>query len=494
MALRQILVSLMLAALLAGCGSRDDALDVALIDTEQTAFEEGLRLSPAAQQVRAASEAGLVAFNAQGEVVPALAETWLPTDDGLSYIFRLRDGTWPDGSRLDAQSAARSLEAAIDGLAGTSLARDLAVIGEVRAMAGRVIEIRLVAPEPYLLNLLAQPELALRHAGGGTGPMVVAREEERAQFIFKPPQERGLPQDEDWLEDVLPVNLFTVSDEAALAMFDQGAVDLVLGGDLGNLPLVETGPLSTGTLRVDSTVGLFGLQVLSDRGMLADQGVREAIAMAIDREALLGRYNIGGWDPTTRPVAPGLPGDAGLVAERWIDRAPEDRRAEASRRIAAWLAGPEAAEVEGGDPSRLTLYLGEGPGWDMLLRGLTRQLGNIGITLERATSRPRADLYVVDRIARYPAPRWFLNQFHCSLRRGLCSEELDAAMEAALAERDPAVRATLYAQAEAAFTLTNVYIPLGVPMRWSLVRGSVEGFEPNAYAFHPLPPMAERPR
>ncbi|KLI64881.1 ABC transporter substrate-binding protein [Aurantiacibacter marinus] len=497
----RILSTFVSIVLLAGCGgSNDGALDVALIGTQDAVFTDSARLSIGAQHLRAATDSGLVTFNAQGETVPALAERWIVTEDGLSFIFRLRDTTWPDGSPMTGESARAALLSAIGQLEGTSLALDLAPIEEIRAMAGRVIEIRLTSPEPYLLTLLAQPELALRRDGGGTGPMVLDRIDEAhdggrrqiARLDFKPPQERGLPIDENWEEDVRQIDLFVVDEPEAIRMFDAGEVELVLGGDLGGFPLVDTGPLATGTLRVDSPVGLFGLQVRSETGLLGNEGVREGIAMAIDREALLARYNVGGWNPTTRPVSPGLPGDPGLVSERWLDMDIEDRRTEASARISAWRR-----QFDDGDTSQpvvVTVALQEGPGWDLLLQNLANQLAGIGITIERAESRAQAQLVVIDRIARFPAPRWFLNQFNCTLRRGLCSEEVDALVAQALAETDTTARAMLMAQAEAEFTLENVYIPIGSPLRWSLLRGSVDGFEANPHAFHPLPPLAEIPR
>lgn len=494
-------LALVPALLLGGCGSGDDGtLDVALIGTPEAVFTDGLRLSTAAQYVRAASQSGLVAFDAQGEVVPVLAETWLPTEDGMSYVFRLRDIPWPDGSPMTAQSARTALLAAIDQLEGTSLAQDLAPIAEVRAMAGRVIEIRLSVPEPDLLQLLAQPELALRHPAGETGPMVMTQaaasedgvERSTARFDFRPPMERGLPMDEDWQEDVLPVDLAVVSAAEAIAMFDAGEVEVVLGGDLGTLPLVETGPLSTGTLRIDSTIGLFGIQVQRADGLLGNEGVREGLAMAIDRTELLAPFNIGGWMVTTRPVSPGLPGDSGLIKERWRDAEIEQLRREAAARIAAWRRNFDEGDLS--TPAVLTLSMDEGPGWDLILRGLSQQFAQIGIRLERAEDLRDADLVLVDRIARYPSPRWFLGQFHCGLRRGLCSEDADALVAQAATQADPALRATMMAQAEARFTLENVYIPIGSPLRWSLVRGNVDGFEANAYGFHPLPPMAQIPR
>ena len=478
---------------LAACGSGDDgAVDVALIGSPETVLTTSLRLSAPAQHVRAATQSGLVALNAQGETVPALAERWIVTDDGRSFIFRLREGTWPDGSEFTAATARDALVQAIGGLRGTSLGQDLSPVAEVRAMAGRVIELRLSTPEPYLLQLLAQPELALRQPGGETGPMVTLRDGDSISLNFKPPPERGLPDDEEWQRSVRQIRLHIGSAEEALALFDSGEAEAVIGGTLGNFPLVETGPLSSGTLRLDTTFGLFGLQVRADGGLLSNSGVREGLAMAIDRLALMSRYNVSGWEPTTRPVSPGLPGDPGLVSERWVDQTIEDRRSEARARITAWRA--QFDESDPSQPATISIAIGDARGWDLLFRDLAAQLATVGLRLERAADARDADLVLVDRVARYPAPRWFLNQFHCSLNRGLCDETVDSLVEAALAEVDPAARARTLAQAEAELTIANVYIPIGAPLRWSLVRGSVDGFLANPYAFHPLPDMAEIPK
>lgn len=476
-----------LCTALAACGSSDDgAVDVALIGSPERVLTSSLRLSSPAQHVRAATQSGLVALNPQGETVPALAERWIVTEDGRSFIFRLREGTWPDGSELTAASARDALVEAIDGLQGTSLAQDLSPVEEVRAMAGRVIELRLSTPEPYLLQLLAQPEMALRQPGGETGPMVLEREDDSVFLRFKPPLERGLPEDEDWQEDVREIRLHIGPAEESLALFDSGEAEAVIGGTLGDFPLVETGPLSSGTLRLDTTFGLFGLMVRSEEGVLSNTGVREGLAMAIDRNALMARYNISGWVATTRSVSPGL------LRERWQEEPIEDLRAEASARINAWRRQFDEGDLT--QPATVTLALGEGRGWALLFNDLAAQFATVGLRLERAEDARGADLVLMDRVARYPAPRWFLNQFHCSLERGLCAEDVDALVEQALAEPDPAQRARTLAQAEAELTLANVYIPFGAPLRWSLVRGSVDAFLPNPYAFHPLPEMAQIPR
>ena len=491
MAMRWLTIPL-LAFVLAGCGrDSDGAVQVAFIDTSENLFADGLRLSAGAQHLRAATEAGLIALDSQGDVVPALADRWIVTDDGHSFIFRLREGDWPDGSELTAESVRNALRNNIRALRGTSLALDLAPIEEVRAMAGRVVEIRLSTPVPMLLQLLAQPELALSHgrgdASGGAGPMRLEREGETAVLTMKPPEERGIPERPDWERYVRTIELEAQSATRAIARFDEGELDLVLGGGVAALPLADMGPLSRGTVRIDPALGLFGLRVVRAQGLLATAQGREAIAMAIDRQALIGVFNVGGWMPTTRVVPPGLPSDPGQISERWADRTIEQVRTEAARRVAAWRASSE-------EEARLTLALGEGPGLDLLFRELARQLATIGVRIERVGEGAAADLVLVDRVARYAAPRWFLNQFHCSLGYGLCSSEADALVRESIVQIDPGPKATLLAQAEAELTVANVYIPFGSPLRFSLVRGDVDGFVGNTWAFHPLPPLAVIPR
>ena len=210
--------------------------------------------------------------------------------------------------------------------------------------------------------------------------------------------------------------------------------------------------------------------------------------MAIDRPALIAPFNVGGWTPTTRVVAPALPGDPGYIVERWAERSIEENRAIAAGRIASWR------RANGGQEARLTVALDRAPGLDMLFTELAAQLAQIGVRLERVAQDRRADLVLVDRVARHSDPRWFLNQFNCSLQNGMCDGDADTLVRDALEASEPAARAALLAQAESSMTSSNIYIPFGSPLRFSLVRSNVDGFEANAWAFHPLPALAVIPR
>jgi ABC-type transport system substrate-binding protein len=487
------LMGLTAVLLLGACGSGNEtALTVVTIGKPSSPFEKGIRLSPPAQLVRGSTTEGLVSFDDQGQVVPALADRWIVTDDGLSYIFRLRDGTWPDETRLSARSVREGLRGAMSAVRDTALGLDLAPIDEIRVMTERVIEIRLTAPMPNLLQLLAQPELGLARKGRGTGPMRLERHEDVALLIAMPPETRGLPKVEDWYEQVRTVRLNALPAETAVAEFTSGKADLLLGGRIENFPLARSVGLMRGTIKLDPVMGLLGLSVAATDGFLAAPENREAVAMAIDRDALIAPFGLGGWIATTRIVGPGMADDPGTIGERWAGFSIEERRAQAAERVNRWRAKQSQDGPPG--PVRLRIALPQGPGADLLFAQLQRELRLIGIEAEQAGPDDKAELRLFDAVARYPRVGWFLNQLSCAAKRGLCSEEADRLAAEALRTVDPALRADLLGDAEAELTKANVFIPLGAPIRWSLVRGDAAGFTANRWNIHPLMPMALPPR
>lgn len=480
--------SFLAALALSSCGpsSGNGPVEVAVIGAPESLFQQGVRLAPAAQHLRAATYEGLVALDADGQVVPALAERWIVTDDGMSYIFRLRDSAWPDGEEITAAEVRLLLRQAIVRLKGTSLGLDLGKVRDVRAMTGRVVEVRLTAPMPDFLRILAQSELGFVKNGSGAGPMAMSRDNEGAlaRLSALPPETRGLPAREDWQEVARPISIRALSARAAVAAFSRGEVDLVLNGSLIDFPLAEAGPLSRGTIQVDPAVGLFGLVVRREQGLLADPARREALSMALDREALIQPFGLSGWKasswivPTESYTAPPYLGD------RWAGASLDKRRETAAARVRAWAAQSQSETV-------VRVALPPGPGSDLLLRQLAAAWVLIGVTPVRAAPGEAVDLELRDTIARYAAPRWYLNQFHCSLKASLCSPEADALVRESLTERDFATRERLLMEAHAALTAREAYIPLGAPVRWSLVRGSVRSYLPNQWGLHPLFPLSQ---
>ncbi|HMP57413.1 MAG TPA: ABC transporter substrate-binding protein, partial [Novosphingobium sp.] len=398
-----------------------------------------------------------------------------------------RDGTWPDGTRLTGEDAATALRRVLASLRGTPLASDLGPVEDVVARTGRVVELRLSSPNPDLLRVLAQPEFGLLRANGGSGPMAVERQGDAALLRPYAPREVGLPGERRWEERARSLRLSTLPAVGAVTRFREGSVQAVLGGKWDSIMLARDVSMVTGSLQFDSVAGLFGLTFTHADGFLGEPANREAIAMAIDREALAAALRTPGWTPTTRLVTPGMDGDLGTIGERWAELDLAARRAEAARRVTRWRAGRDQAPA-------LRIALPSTPGSGLLFKRLSDDMAAIGITVRQVEEDKPADLRLVDQVARYARAQWFLGQLACGVRPGPCSPAADRLVDRARSTSDERQRAALLAEAEAELTLANVYVPLGPPVRWTLARRGLSGLTPNRWAAHPLIAFAVMPR
>lgn len=171
--------ALVFLACLAGCSqSDDDFIALALIDDEPKAENY------AAQFLNLSTAQGLVKLDRQGRILPGLASRWMMTDDGMSYIFRLKNLQWTNGQKVTAQQISQYLSTAYRKYRKNGrLAADLRYIAEIRPMADRIIEIKLLKPKADLLFALAQPELTLRHNGLGTGEAQLMKQDDQTILV-----------------------------------------------------------------------------------------------------------------------------------------------------------------------------------------------------------------------------------------------------------------------------------------------------------------------
>ncbi|HEV2865092.1 MAG TPA: ABC transporter substrate-binding protein, partial [Allosphingosinicella sp.] len=299
MARRAFLAAALAAAtaLLNGCGEPDNSpVVVSAIGAPPQLDNPNLRpLDAPSAFLAEASAQGLVRFDATGEIEPALAQSWIVSDDGLRYTFRIRRAQCTDGSPITAEQVASRLRAAASRASRNRLKPVLGAIQEVVAMTDQVLEISLRGPRPNLLQLLAQPELAILVNRRGAGPYAPSPREDGAVQLAVP----GADDEEDDEASRLP-ELLLRGEPAALAVarFADGDADLVTGGTAGDLPLARAARVPAAQLAFDPAAGLFGLAFSPvQEGPLADAATRRALSMAIDRDALVAGLAVPGLRP-----------------------------------------------------------------------------------------------------------------------------------------------------------------------------------------------------
>jgi peptide/nickel transport system substrate-binding protein len=423
---------------------------------------------------------GLVRFDARGEIEPGLAERWNVSDDGLSYIFRLAKADWPSGRPITAQDVVRIFKRQIAASSRNPIKDTVGAIDDVVAMTDRVIEIRLLAPRPNFLQLLAQPEFGLLRKGEGSGPFERSDKPQPAGVIRLSRDIAGPDGGEARREIV-----FLSGAEANLAIraFADRKTDLVLGGSFVDLPLTRDADLPRAALRFDPVAGLFGLVPARQSGPLAERDVRLLLNQAIDREALVSALLVPGLVPRATVLQPGLEGLGEPVAPPWLAEPADARRA---RLIA------EANRLFGdAERPELRIALPEGPGASILLDRLSRDWGLLGIRVLPAAKGIPTNLRLVDAVAPSTSPAWFLRQFRCGTSP-ICDPKADELLDAARAAPVSAQRSALLGESARMIDEAVLFLPIAAPVRWSLVSPSVSGFAPNRFARHPLTGLQQK--
>ncbi len=246
-------------------------------------------------------------------IVPSLAERWEISDDGLRYVFHLREGlTWSDATPLTAHDVEYGIKRVLDPVRpGSSVAiyyvlengQDYALgrnadadrIG-VRALDDRTVEFRLVAPAPYFMSVMnrpdggPQPRHAIEAAGDGwtavgsqvvSGPFRIAERSDDVLELQRRPDYRNVAR----RGNVGTVRIERSGVADALDRFVVGEVDMItvrytprLADQVRRRPGAEAviGPAAwTGYLAFDHS-----------NATAANVDFRRALAHSIDREAL----------------------------------------------------------------------------------------------------------------------------------------------------------------------------------------------------------------
>lgn len=254
----------------------------------------------------------LLELDAALAVRPGLAEEWHDEDGGRTWVIHLRQGVrFHDGHEVTARDVIASIERT-----RAASSRGLAFLGELdqlEAPDGRTVVVRTRVPlldVPHRLTSAAVFHPAARpgEPPAGTGPYRIVRRMADGTTILK-----AVPGHR-FAVSVKDLEFHVVPDEAErVARIERGDSHVLLDVPAGALERLERNP----ALRILATRGLrvvfLGMDVRGEAGPLRDPRVRRAIALAVDRAALVSGPLRGHAATIDQVVSPSVAGhDPGL--------------------------------------------------------------------------------------------------------------------------------------------------------------------------------------
>lgn len=275
---------------------------------------------------------GLTTSSPSGEVLPAAAESWSVEDSGTSYLFKLRrDARWSNGDPVVAGNFVTALRRAVDpatASGGADLLRaivnapailkgDLPVdaLG-VRAVDDHLLEIRLSQPVPYfpdiLTNTVASPvhDSSLAEAGGFSRAGATISNGAYTLAEVVPGSSLRLVRNKFYRASKAvtfdEVRYELVPDEnAEFTRFRAGDLDVT-----NNVPeqrFEELARQPDSGLQHRAALATFYFSFNTDRGPLSRKSaLREALSLAIDREAITASITRAGQVPAYSLVPEGV--------------------------------------------------------------------------------------------------------------------------------------------------------------------------------------------
>jgi len=257
---------------------------------------------------------GLYKFALDGTLVPALAEGYTVSEDGLVYTFKLKPGLkWSDGSDLTAADFEYSWKRVLNPALASETAYTLygvllngyecyvdktATLDDVgvKALDPLTLQATLAAPAPYFLSMTATTAfMPVKKAIIDTygedwetkvesyvcnGPFMVSemKPDEKYVFVKNPYYYNASEVKIDTLEYV-----FLGASETVLLAFENGEIDIATSVNAD----AEAKYKGTPNLMVTNRIGYRYYEFNCANKPVDDARVRKALAMALDRKILV---------------------------------------------------------------------------------------------------------------------------------------------------------------------------------------------------------------
>ena len=282
---------------------------------------------------------GLTRYNARtGDPEPGLAAEWSVSDDGKEYRFRIRENlSWSDGSPLTIHDIVYSWRRVLEPATVCEYAGILDSVHNARAYHHgqlkdfRKVGLRIVSPNelvvtlnhptPFFPEICAFPVLATvprqpieQHGDrwllqpdiptSGAFTLRSWRLNDRIR-LRKNPHYWDQENTRSEVVDLLP----TSDPGVALNLYETEVVDIIWDKELIPAELVRTF-LQRADFHVTDNLGVFFLRINTTQAPFHDRRVRQALALAIDRERIVNKITGAGERSATSLVPPGIPGYA----------------------------------------------------------------------------------------------------------------------------------------------------------------------------------------
>ena len=260
---------------------------------------------------------GLTRFNAETFVPePMLASKWEISPDGLVWTFHLRNGVkWHDGQPLTADDVKFTMDTIMDPKLATRAGRSFSLLKSTDVVDKSTVKFTMSAPFPafpaYLANgfqvapkhLLAGRDIQnytefnkRKPIGTGAFKMVENVVGDHIALEANPDFFLGRPKLDRVIFKVLP------DANTQVAQLKTGEIDLMPRVDVSVAPSIQ----GTKGVRIDTGLvpQFWALHLNHDFPLFTDKKVRQAIAYAIDREALIRDVLYGQGRVAAGPIAP----------------------------------------------------------------------------------------------------------------------------------------------------------------------------------------------
>ena len=236
-----------------------------------------------------------------GKYEPGMAESYTVSEDGLTYTFIIReDAKWSDGQAVTANDFAYSWSRVVDPATASEYAWifDAANVESWTAVDERTFEVKLSAPTPYFVGLTAfytffpvrqdmvetagegawatNPETAITN-----GPFKLASFKSGDRLILE-------PNEYYWKSEEVKLNkieiLMIVDSATALTGFESGQIQVLDDMPSAEIPRLLAEDPSFMILPKD---GSYYYSFNTKVKPLDDVRVRQALSLAIDRQAIV---------------------------------------------------------------------------------------------------------------------------------------------------------------------------------------------------------------